>query len=434
MNRIYTVSQINRYIKGLFSSDVLLSSVAVRGEVSNLKYHHSGHIYFSLKDRTGTISCVMFAGKRAGLTFRMQEGDTVVILGTVDVFERDGRYQLYADEIRKEGMGALYERFLALKAELEETGMFDQRYKKPVGKYNFRIGIVTAPGGAAIRDIENIAARRNPFVDLILYPALVQGAGAKESIAAGIEALNEYGADVIIVCRGGGSIEDLWAFNEELVACAIFASEIPVISAVGHETDTTIADLVADLRAPTPSAAAELAVFDLKQFDNTAYERKARMDFLMNRHLRTARTKIREHSLRAGAASPAARIREQRMRALRAEETIQGSMDRILDLQKKRVTQYGQEIPRLCEERLSEAKEKLRLYLTYFRTKNPLDYLAKGYVFAKGEDGRAVSSIGSVQKGSLVTLLVPDGKIETTVLEAAPYEKGDPLYGRGTHH
>ena len=259
---VYTVGQVNSYIKNIFDQDYMLRRIYVSGEVSNCKYHPSGHIYFSLKDAEGTISCVMFAGSRRGLAFPMRDGDNVIVGGSISVYERDGKYQIYAKEITKEGSGLLYEKYLALKAELEEMGMFAPEYKKRIPTYIRRLGIVTAPTGAAVQDIRNISARRNPYVQLILYPALVQGEGAVSSIVNGIRALDALGVDVIIVGRGGGSIEDLWAFNEEEVARAIFECETPVISAVGHQTDTTIADFVADLRAPTPSAAAELAVID----------------------------------------------------------------------------------------------------------------------------------------------------------------------------
>ena len=264
MNSIYSVGQVNNYIKNMFTQDFMLSRISVKGEVSNCKYHTSGHIYFSLKDETGTIACVMFAGQRRGLGFAMKNGDKVVVSGSVNVYERDGKYQLYARQIQLEGAGLLYERFLALKRELEEMGMFAPEYKQPIPRFIRTLGVVTAPTGAAIQDIRNISYRRNPYLQIILYPALVQGAGAKESIVKGIQTLDRLGVDVMIVGRGGGSIEDLWAFNEEEVARAIFECTTPVISAVGHETDVTIADYVADLRAPTPSAAAELAVDDYR--------------------------------------------------------------------------------------------------------------------------------------------------------------------------
>ena len=260
MKNTYSVGQVNRYIKNMFTQDYLLQKIYVKGEVSNCKYHTSGHIYFSLKDETGTLNCVMFAGHRRGLAFAMKNGDKVIVGGSVDVYERDGRYQMYAKEITLEGAGTLYERYLALKQELEDMGMFAQEYKQPIPRFIRRLGVVTAPTGAAVQDIRNISYRRNPYLQIILYPALVQGAGAAESIVKGIQMLDKTDVDVIIVGRGGGSIEDLWAFNEEIVARAIFECSTPIISAVGHETDFTIADFVADLRAPTPSAAAELAI------------------------------------------------------------------------------------------------------------------------------------------------------------------------------
>ena len=260
MKNVYSVGQVNTYIKNMFAQDFLLRRLSVKGEVSNCKYHSSGHIYFTLKDGGGTLQAVMFASQRRGLNFKLVEGQQVVVKGTVDVYERDGKYQLYASEIELSGRGDLYLRFEKLLKELEEMGMFDPQYKRPIPRFAKTVGIVTAPTGAAIRDIMNISHRRNPYVQLILYPALVQGDGAKDSIVKGIRTLDAMGLDVLIVGRGGGSIEDLWAFNEEEVARAIFACNTPVISAVGHETDVTIADYAADLRAPTPSAAAELAV------------------------------------------------------------------------------------------------------------------------------------------------------------------------------
>ena len=257
MANVYSVTQVNNYIKNMFTQDFLLQGLSIQGEVSNCKYHSSGHIYFTLKDSGGTIACIMFASFRKGLEFRLEEGQKVVVTGSVDVYERDGRYQLYAREIRLAGLGQLFERFEALKAELQEMGMFAQEYKQPIPKYIRTLGVVTASTGAAVRDIIQIAMRRNPFVQIILYPAQVQGEGAEESIVQGIHALEAMKVDVMIVGRGGGSIEDLWAFNERIVAEAVFHCSVPVISAVGHETDTTIIDFVSDLRAPTPSAAAE---------------------------------------------------------------------------------------------------------------------------------------------------------------------------------
>ena len=322
MAGVYSVTQVNSYIKNMFTQDFLLRRIAVKGEVSNCKYHSSGHIYFTLKDSGGTLSAVMFAGQRRGLSFRLSEGQQVVVKGTVDVYERDGKYQLYASEIELSGRGDLYLRFEKLLRELEEMGMFAAQYKKPIPRYAKTVGIVTAPTGAAIRDIMNISARRNPYVQLILYPALVQGAGAKESIVRGIRTLDAMGLDVLIVGRGGGSIEDLWAFNEEAVARAIFACRTPVISAVGHETDVTISDYVADLRAPTPSAAAELAVFDYFQFQSELMARKQKLYREMSFHLSQSRAKLKQAELSLKTHHPRHQLLEKRHRLADLEERL----------------------------------------------------------------------------------------------------------------
>lgn len=263
---IYSVAQVNSYIKNMFAQDFMLRQVSIKGEVSNCKYHTSGHIYFTIKDAGAAMNAIMFAGSRAaGLSFHMKEGNQVIVTGSVEVYEKTGVYQLYAKKIELDGEGNLYLKFEQLKHELEEMGMFAAEYKQPIPQYAGRIGVVTAPTGAAVQDIRNVSSRRNPYVQVILYPALVQGEGAANSIVKGIQTLDAMNLDVIIVGRGGGSIEDLWAFNEEIVARAIFDCRTPIISAVGHETDWTIADFVSDRRAPTPSAAAELAVSDYRQ-------------------------------------------------------------------------------------------------------------------------------------------------------------------------
>ena len=233
MRNVYTVAQVNSYIKNMFSQDFMLQNIYVKGEVSNCKYHSSGHIYFTIKDARGTIACVMFAGNRSGLKFRMEEGQQVVVGGSIEVYERDGKYQLYAREIILDGAGYLYEKFERLKKELAQRGLFAPEYKQPVPKYIRTLGVVTAPTGAAVQDIINITRRRNPYVRIILYPAIVQGEQAAASIIQGIHALEQLGVDVMIVGRGGGSIEDLWAFNEEAVAQAVFDCSVPIISAVG---------------------------------------------------------------------------------------------------------------------------------------------------------------------------------------------------------
>ena len=327
MNNVYSVAQVNRYVKNMFTQDYFLQNIYVKGEVSNCKYHTSGHIYFSLKDESGTLSCIMFAGSRKGLAFRMKDGDKVVAGGRVDVYERDGRYQFYAREITLEGAGALYERFLALKQELEDMGMFAQEYKQPIPEFARRVGVVTSPTGAAIRDIANVSTRRNPFVQTILYPALVQGEGAAASIVKGIQMLDEAGVDVIIVGRGGGSIEDLWAFNEEEVARAIFECRTPVISAVGHETDFTISDFVADLRAPTPSAAAELAYFDCRSFLYAMQGYQERIERARWNRIDVNRAKVERYQTRLQYLNPESRLRDQQQYAADMQERISSAME-----------------------------------------------------------------------------------------------------------
>lgn len=414
---VYTVGQINRYIRGMFSQDILLSSVRVRGEVSNCKYHTSGHIFFSLKDATGTINCIMFAGNRRGMDFRMADGDKVIADGSIEVYERDGRYQLYAKKISREGAGELYERFVRLKKELAEMGMFDPRYKKPVPKYAKRIGIVTAPTGAAIRDIQNIAGRRNPYVELILYPALVQGEGAKESIVRGIEILDGAGVDVIIVGRGGGSIEDLWAFNEEVVAQAIFDCETPVISAVGHETDITIADYVADLRAPTPSAAAELAVFDFRAFKDALDRYRTALLRGPETKLNHLKMQLRLRQTKLAMRSPEAAVREKRRMLLDAEDALCEALAGKILLLKARADNTGRRLADGMTKTLY--RDKLRLHGLIGRLKglNPMDRLSQGFSFVTDEDGNAFTSVKSAHEGDVLTIFVSDGKVRAEIRE-----------------
>lgn len=389
MKNVYTVAQVNSYIKNMFTQDFMLQSILVKGEVSNCKYHTSGHIYFTLKDAKGAIACVMFAGNRSGLKFRMQDGQQVVAAGTVDVYERDGRYQLYAKEIILDGAGYLYERFEQLKRELEERGMFAREYKQPIPRFIRTLGVVTAPTGAAVRDIINIASRRNPYVQIILYPAIVQGDQAAESIVNGIHALERLGVDTMIVGRGGGSIEDLWAFNEEAVAQAIFDCQIPIISAVGHETDTTIADYVADLRAPTPSAAAELAVYDVRQLEAALEGAKAGL----KRSFMGKLDRYRQHTLHCAKTlqylSPMNQIREKRTRLLRQEELLQAAME------KKTVS---------CRHLLS-------LYTEKMKGLSPLDKLNQGFSHVADEKGKTVTDVDKVKPGSLLTIHVKNGRI-----------------------
>lgn len=393
MSNIYTVKQVNSYIKNMFTQDFMLNRIYVKGEISNCKYHTSGHIYFSLKDESGTIACVMFAGSRAGLSFTLKNGQQVIVFGSVSVYERDGKYQLYAREIRLDGAGALYEKFEALKQELYEMGMFSDEYKQPIPAYARTVGIVTAPTGAAVRDIINVAGRRNPYVQLILYPALVQGEGAAKSIITGIRMLEQRGVDVIIVGRGGGSIEELWAFNEEAVARAIFECSVPIISAVGHETDVTISDFVADLRAPTPSAAAELAVYEIRECRRKMAGYEDQLVRLAETQISRYRVKAEHFSMRLKMLHPRRKLDENRQFTADMENRLRDLMERKL------------------------IKEKHRLALNVERMKrvSPLLKLDSGYSYVRSEEGENIRSVNQVKRGEKLEIFVSDGKLEAEV-------------------
>lgn len=393
MRNVYTVGQVNSYIKNMFTQDFMLNRIYVKGEVSNCKYHTSGHIYFSLKDESGTIACVMFASARSGLSFRMREGQNVIVLGSVNVYERDGKYQLYAKEIILDGSGLLYERYEALKKELEEMGMFATEYKQPIPRYVRTVGIVTAPTGAAVRDIINICARRNPYVQLILYPALVQGEGAAASIIRGIRLLEQKHPDVIIVGRGGGSMEDLWAFNEESVARAIFECSVPIISAVGHETDTMISDYVADLRAPTPSAAAELAVYEYAGCEAVMREYELRIKRQVQLRIGTDRKRLEQMALKLKYGHPRQKLNEKRQLSDELESRLRRQM----------------------EGRLQESRHQLAIYIEKMKGLSPLQKLNQGYSYVTGADGRNIRSTEQVEEGEMLQIFVTDGRIRAEV-------------------
>ena len=402
MRNVYTVAQVNSYIKNMFSQDFMLQNIYVKGEVSNCKYHSSGHIYFTIKDARGTIACVMFAGNRSGLKFRMEEGQQVVVGGSVEVYERDGKYQLYAREIILDGAGYLYEKFERLKKELAQRGLFAPEYKQPVPKYIRTLGVVTAPTGAAVQDIINITRRRNPYVRIILYPAIVQGEQAAASIIQGIHALEQLGVDVMIVGRGGGSIEDLWAFNEEEVARAIFECSVPVISAVGHETDTTIADYAADLRAPTPSAAAELAVYDYRQVQMGMQEYRLRMNRLLNQKIQVARLKLREYHTRLKYLHPRLKLQEQQQRLSEMEDRMK----------------------MLMEGKVRDARHRMALYVEVMKGLSPLQKLSHGYAYVEGRDKKAIKSIRQVRNQDRLSIYVTDGILQATVEDVKEEQHG----------
>lgn len=425
MGSVYTVSQVTSYIRNMFTQDFALNRISIKGEVSNCKYHTSGHIYFTLKDGGAQIAAVMFAKQAKDLDFHLIEGQEVVVSGTVDVYERDGRYQLYAKEIKREGRGDLFLRFEKLRDELEEMGMFDGCYKQPIPKYAKKIGIVTASTGAAIRDIMNITARRNPYVQLILYPALVQGEQAKYSIVKGIKTLDALDLDVLIVGRGGGSIEDLWAFNEEMVARAIFECHTPVISAVGHETDVTIADYVADLRAPTPSAAAELAVFDYKQFEEKVAACKLLLEKAAKRRVERARFRLEQCRMQLKLKNPQRNLNDRKQQLADMEEALNRRMQEALKENRRSLEQQKQCLNRQMTGKLEKEKHLLALNASRLEGLSPLKKLSAGYGFVQKESGEAIRSVKQAKPGDTLRVYVTDGSFETLVKEVEMADRKD---------
>ncbi len=393
MAEAYTVGKINSYIKNMFAQDFVLNKVSVKGEVSNCKYHTSGHIYFTLKDSTGSLSCVMFSSSARNLKFRLKDGQKIVVKGRIDVYERDGKYQLYAMSIENEGQGDLYQRYLMLKAELEEMGMFSAQYKTAIPAFVQKVGIVTASTGAAIQDIINISKRRNPYVQLILYPAIVQGETAKYSIVKGINALDQLGVDVIIVGRGGGSIEDLWAFNEECVARAIFNCKTPIISAVGHETDYTIADFVADMRAPTPSAAAELAVTKISDIEQTLYMYNQRINAAALQKITILRNQLSQCTLQIRYLNPVNQINDKRQRTM----------------------EYENRLNILMKNCLGDRRHKFQILCEKLNGLSPMIKLGQGYSYTDDGNGQCINSIENVKINDRIDIHLKDGVIKAEV-------------------
>ena len=391
-NKVFSVTQINTYIKRMFQSDYALRRISIKGQVSNCKYHSSGHIYFSLKDEGSQISCVMFANARYdGLKFELEDGQEVVVDGNISVYERGGSYQLYAQEIRLNGIGELYVAYEMLKQKLYEEGLFDHEKKKPIPKNPKKIGVVTARTGAAIHDIISTAKRRNPYVQLILYPAKVQGDGASDTIVAGIKALDQYGVDIIIVGRGGGSIEDLWAFNEEKVARAIYEAQTPIISGTGHEVDTTIADYAADLRAATPTAACELAVPDIREVMEGIINREYTLRTLLKQVVRRYQMKLQQYQITIANFDPRFQLQEQKMHLAELEEQIHAVM-------KNKMTDYH---------------HKLELYTKELHGLSPTAKLINGFGYIEGSNGEPVTSVKKVMEGDRISLTISDGTIIT---------------------
>lgn len=383
---IASVSRVNNYIKRLIDSKPVLQDLWVKGEISNYKRHSSGHLYMTLKDEHSVLKAIMFRQQAASLSFVPDNGLNVIAHGRVAAYEAYGEYQLYIDEMTPDGVGALYLQYEQLKKKLAAEGLFDEHHKKALPPYPCRIGVVTAPTGAAVRDIINVCTRRYPLAEIVVFPAIVQGAGAKESIVRGIEYFNNVGADVMIVGRGGGSIEDLWAFNEEIVARAIYASQIPIVSAVGHETDFTIADFVADRRAPTPSAAAELCVPSADELLRQIALSRSRMRNAVSSSINNWRKQLRLLTPR----DPRDRINALRQR---------------IDLLIQRIESHNQL-------KISRHRQQLASLSIKLDALSPLKTLSRGYAIPVNADGQLVHCKAQLPSGTDFSLTLADGKVE----------------------
>ena len=393
--KIFSVGQVNNYIKNIITQDYMLKSITIKGEVSNCKYHSLGHIYFSLKDETGSLPAVMFKGNvSSGLGFTLKDGQAVIVSGSIGVYERDGRYQLYASSIKLDGAGKLYEELEKLKYKLNEEGLFDFDNKKPIPQFPKKVGIVTAKTGAAIQDIMNIARRRNPYVQLILYPAKVQGEGAADTIVKGIEVLDSMDVDTIIVGRGGGSIEDLWAFNEEKVVRAIYAAKTPIISGTGHEVDITLADYVADLRAPTPSAACELAIPDIMATINTLNSINNSLYTSITNKLSYARVKLDGIESKLNLLNPSFKLEQQ-------SQYLADLYDRM----KLAITR-----------KYEDRSHKLEIFATKLNGLSPTAKLINGFGYVETDDGPVVG-VNNINKGDMIHITMHDGKIHAQINE-----------------
>lgn len=389
----FSVSELNNYIKSIFENNRTLTSVSVRGEISNFTNHRSGHLYFSIKDADGQIRAVMFRSRAASLKFLPESGMKVIIHGSVTVYPRDGSYQIYVSSMQPDGIGALYLAYEQMKARLAEEGLFDDIYKKPIPEYPSRIGVITSPTGAAVRDIINVTGRRFPMAEIYVYPALVQGEGAEESLIRALDYLDRSRlCDVIIIGRGGGSIEDLWAFNSERLARRIFDAEVPVISAVGHETDFTICDFVADMRAPTPSAAAEIAVPDRREL-------MMRLDSYYER-------------LSSALVAKVSRAKD-RLEYLK-NTAIAHSPENIIKTKREQLSRYSEISEMIINSRLERSRERLALAAEKANALSPLSILSRGYSIAEC-DGKVLRSVNELSVGDEFDLIMSDGVIGAKV-------------------
>lgn len=387
-----SVSAVNNYIKKIIESDFILSSISIKGEISNFKAHSSGHFYFSLKDDKSKINCIMFRNYTQNIKFNPKDGKTVLVRGKISVYEKEGAYQIYIQEMKEEGVGELYAAFLELKDKLERQGLFDSSKKQAIPKYPRKVGVITSSTGAAVRDIINVAGRRNPHVSIVIYPSLVQGNDASDDIIKGIETLNNLqDVDVIIIARGGGSIEELWAFNNEALAYSIFKSKKPIITGVGHETDYTIADFVSDRRAPTPSAAAELAFPNINEIYGLLDNNKSKLNSLITAVLND---------------------KYNRIEVLNKTLTIYSPINFILN-QYNYIDKLQHKLTAAINSSISNNMAVLSKAQALLQAHNPLNVLNKGYSIIEDKAGNVIASKYNLKENSKIKIILKDGKVET---------------------
>ena len=396
MSKPVTVTKLNSYLKSVFEHDGALKNISVLGEASNVNYHGSGHIYFTLKDENAAIPAVMFRGNRGGLMCDMKAGDKVVVTGRISMYEADGKVQIYAAKIEAAGVGDLAQRFEQLKKELEEMGMFDSSYKQPVPPFVRNLGVVTSPTGAAVQDICRIARQRYGGIRIVVYPALVQGEGAAASIARGIGILDNMNLDAIIVGRGGGSLEDLWAFNERIVAEAIFNAKTPIVSGVGHETDTTIADFVADARASTPSHAAQICVFDASEIRRSVSEKARNLQFQMEKRVSDSANRLDRLGLKLAALSPRGRL--------------EAGANRLSELEFRMKKSHPSVV-------LKDRKWLFEQLIKRLDASSPVKKLSSGFSYVTDEKGRNIKDSSQLKEGDTISILLAKGSIKAGVTE-----------------
>ena len=421
--REYSVSEINNRIKNLIAGDFALNNISIKGEISNCKHHDNGHIYFTLKDEKSNIKAVLWK-TRPRPDFVLEDGMKVIVTGSISVYEVGGYYQINALEIKRDGVGDLYLRLAKMKEEFASIGYFSAQYKKDIPEFARRIGIVTARTGAAIQDIIHISKDRNPFVELCLYPALVQGDGAVESIVNGIKTLDALDLDVIIIGRGGGSIEDLWAFNEKETVEAVFCAKTPIVSAVGHETDDTLTDLTADRRAATPSDAARIAVCEWSYIQERISGYELVLTDIISRRIDTLRNKAENYRLKLKARSPESRLEIQKRKAQVFKENLNRILKNRLSIYASELSRNSDKLSMIMDGKISMERQKISAYAEKLEALSPLKSLSRGYGYVEDEKGKRVNSVNDINVDELIKIYFTDGSARAMIKEKTDGKEG----------